>query len=137
MKTILSLAVTLVALVVLAGCGSGSIAGKWTGKPDKAKALEGVPADQRAMAEKTLENMSIELDLKPDKKFALQILGLPFASDKPIEGTWEQTEKVVKLTPTDTKQPAFDANVSEDGKSITLNQPGGGGMSIVLTKSAS
>lgn len=108
-----NLALVIVAVVALSGCNGGlseaSLVGKWEGKPVAAEGKADDPGQK--LAEGMLGAFGgMNLDLKRDRTFHLQMLFIP------VEGNWTLAGTTVTLTPTKVMGMPADQMKSKDGK---------------------
>lgn len=125
---------TLAASLALAASPVGS----WTGKV--IAKMPPIPAtatpQQKAMMQQGMAmaaKIRIMLNLKADKTFTVTVGGLPNgAPQKPESGKWSQKGNIVTTTSTKMGK-AQSLMLSADGKTMTLDTPGGQGK-VVFTR---
>lgn len=119
MRTALAFGVVLSSLLLI-GCGGGnSPVGKWTGKMEMPK---GSPNAE--MAQGLMGAMSLDLEIKEDKKFTMTVMGFN------IDGSYKQDGKNLTLTPEKSMGQPIPANqsnsqplkvtMSDDGKTLSV-----------------
>lgn len=142
-----TLFIAAISLALFAIALAQNVTGAWKGKASvdtsKLPKMEGV--DQKKMVDEIksmLGKMTINLDLKANKNYAIKVTGLPNnTKDQTSEGTWKQSGKTITLTPTkeNGKKPTGESakpqnlTVSADGKKMTMPLPGGAMFGGVVT----
>ena len=117
---------------LIVACGAKGPEGKWAGKisVDESK-VDAKMKPQIEMYKGLFEKASMSLEIKADKTGSISVTGM--GPDQTDTMKWTAEGKVISVTPS--KGKAMNMKMSDDGKTLTADLPGGSqGMTLTFTR---
>lgn len=136
MKNFCRLATILCVCALSLAAFAQNVTGKWKGKIDLSaiKATTDTEKKQLAMMKQMLEKTYLNLDLKANKSYSVEIGGFPGQKPKTESGTWSQSGRTITVKGKKTES----MTVSADGKTLTMippsNEKAPKGMKIIFKR---